>query len=418
MVGLGEYTRAMIVPRSYLLSFLFSILLLLSSCGKGQRKTEDSGPSKVVPTSPEGQGENRVIEGVVLENLPGREGEFFRNEKKKQEAKWAKQGWFQPVSLDLGETSIGKTAHGTFKFRNPTGKAQSIQQVSSSCVCQKLILNVNGKLIPIRKEKFKPIPIPPDAEGSLTIDVAVTDVSKKIGEVLIRLSDPDVPVVRLRIQTVGVDEFEVSHDGKAERSYWLGTLTVHQSRPLRFDVRSRDRKPFQMKMPDELPKGLSLKLRQDAKDKAHWIIEGTVGPGLPTGPFSKTVEFETDRGARVTVGVDAMVAPKFVVEPGYLPLVMIPKKKGKSAKVTIRSLDAQDSFEIEKVSLENLKLRRKALDPKGFELKTEVRKPGHEVILTLSVPADLEPGPLEGGIKIYFKHGDGVRLIRFVGFVR
>jgi hypothetical protein len=130
------------------------------------------------------------------------------------------------------------------------------------------------------------------------------------------------------------------------------------------------------------------------------------------------VEFPSDRGASVTVGVDAMVAPKFVVEPGYLPLVMIPQKKGKTARVTIRSLDSQDSFEIEKFAIKNLKLRRKPLDSKGFELKKTVRKPGHEVVLTLSVPAGLERGPLEGGIQIYFKNGDGVRLVRFVGFVR
>ncbi len=402
-------------------TILLFVLLLLPSCGKEENHGNEGGQAQHTRSSPAasgGQRENRVIEGVVLENLPGREGEFFRNEKKQQEAKWAKQGWFQPVSLDLGEMAIGKTAHGTFKFRNPTGKPQVIQQVSSSCVCQKLVLNVNGKLIPIRKERFKPIPVPAGAEGSLTIDVAVTDVSKKLGEVMIRLSDPDVPVVRLRIQTVGVDEFKVSHDGKAERSYWLGTMTVHQSRKLRFEVHSRDKKAFVLKMPEDLPKGLKLSLHQDAADPSHWTIEGVVGPGLPTGPFSKTVEFPSDRGASVTVGVDAMVAPKFVVEPGYLPLVMIPQKKGKTARVTIRSLDSQDSFEIEKFAIKNLKLRRKPLDSKGFELKKTVRKPGHEVVLTLSVPAGLERGPLEGGIQIYFKNGDGVRLVRFVGFVR
>jgi hypothetical protein len=418
------YTWGMNVSKFYVLSCLLSVLFLLPSCGKEEKKGGNGGafvPSSGSGSDPEGKREtreNRVIQGVVLENLPGKEGEFFRNEKKQQEAKWAKQGWFQPVSLDLGEISIGKVAHGVFKFRNPTGKDQVIQQVSSSCVCQKLVLNLNGKLIPIRKENFQAISIPANAEGSLTIDVAVTDVSKKLGEVMIRLSDPDVPVVRLRIQTVGVDEFQVSHDGKAERSYWLGTMTVHQSQKLRFDVRSRDKKAFLLKMPGELPKGLNVQIHQDPKDPAHWTIEGMVGPGLPTGPFSKTIEFPTDRGASVTIGVDAMVAPKFVVEPGYLPLVMIPKKKGKSATITVRSLDPKDSFQIERAAIEDLKLRRRALSSKGFQLKTEVRKPGNEVILTLVVPAGLEPGPLEGGVKIYFKNGEGVRLVRFVGFVR
>ena len=407
------------------MSLGFLVLLsVLPSCGKEEKgggvSTRANGPSSPAgnQSEPKGQPENRVIEGVVLEDLPGKAGEYFRNEKKQQEARWAKQGWFQPASLDLGEVSIGKVAHGVFKFRNPTGKPQTIQQVSSSCVCQKLVLNVNGKLIPIPKKQFKPIPIPADAEGSLTIDVAVNDVSKKLGEVLIRLSDPDVPVVRLKVQTVGVDEFQVSHDGKAERSIWLGTMTVRQSKQVAFDVRSRDKQAFVLKMPEELPKGLKVQIHQDPKEPSHWRIEGTVGPGLSPGPYSKTLEFPTDRGASVTVGVDAMVSPRFVVEPGYLPLVMIPKKKGKTAKVTIRSLDPQDRFEIEKVAIENLKLRRRPLASKGFQVKTDIQKPGQKVVLTLTVPPGLQPGPLEGGIKIYFKNGQGVRLVRFVGFVR
>ncbi len=387
--------------------------------GAGARKgpasapSADSGDSRKTP----------VIVGVDLEKLPGEAGEFFRNRKARRENRRRNQEWLRPADLDLGEVRKGTIAVGKFRFRNPTGKKRVLKSIASSCACQKLFLRLGGKRIEIEKGKTLDIPLPPDAEGVLEAHVNVSDVGEKLAEILVTTDDPDDPVITLRVRAVGVDDFLVTIEGKRQNSVWLGNLSTHSSKDFEVDVRSRDGKPFEILGVGPRPPKLELSYAPVEGDPSHWRIRGKAGPGMPEGGWGGTLLFDTDRGSKVELLLQAVVEPPVVVEPLFLPLGSIPARSGKKGSVRVRAGDPRDSFVIEGVDLLEVKLGRKPLSARGLEgggPKAEFRaESGTEAEILLVVPPGLPRGRLEGKLRIRFAGGrPGSRTVSFVGFVR
>ena len=383
-----------------------------------------TGKSKNYKESP--RREPKVRTGEDLTKLEGEAGDFFRNRVKEAEVRRKTQRWLQPADLDLGERRAGVVAKGSFKLENPTDKAVMIKGFISSCLCQQLILHLNGKEYELKKSGFEPIELPAGAKGVLEVHIEAREGQRTTSVTMLTTDEKDGNIfadgnILVYARVKGVKDFLLTVDGRIQTSVYLGTLTRNSTKSFELTARARDKKAFKIVAHRDLPPKMKIHFEVDPDDPSVWHIRGTLGPDLDPGNHEGgLVILETDRGAGLEFSVTALVLDPIEIEPrGLISLGHVPKKKGVSVELTIRINEPGANFGIERIEARNWLLVPTKLSPKLFGIATRMAEDGRSGTITLTIPPGLERGKLSGNLIISFKQKDlPARVIRFTGIVR
>lgn len=396
---------------------------LLAACGdpvQPTAKEQQAGLALDQRNIPLRQSKIRTIRGVELDQLSGAAGEWARQEAAAREHKRRNQGWLQPVELDLGERPAGAKVIGTFNFRNPTSTRQTVKGISSSCGCQKVVLQIGETRHEIPKSGMEPLVVEPGAEGKLEAHIEIPDRDGTVfTEVRIETTDPDVPSVRVGVKVVPVREFIVESGGSPQRSIDFGIMSYTSQRDYEFIVKSRDKKPFTIEEHTVLPEGMHLTYAPVDSQKTVWKIAGHIGPRLKVRGFNGIVQFETDRKQGFDIAVYALVIPPIRVEPATaLMFGIVSAKKGKTKPLALTAVDKSEKFRIERV--ETFDLPPKFL-PGGDDpaIEIEAGQDSGWTTVRVSLPPGAKRGYFNFGLRIHFDRKDlEPREVRVIGHVR
>jgi hypothetical protein len=395
------------------------------ACGDHPQPAQPAGgPAVSPPAPPPGSSNIRTLVGVELDKLPGPAGDWARGQKVEREAKRQNQGWIQPVDISLGERRVGARVTGEFQFKNPTGKDQTVSNISSSCDCQAVFLTIGDKRHAIPKAGHEPIPVPKGATGKLEAVIVVPDgLGRRFTEVRVQTSDPENLEIRVGLSVILVKDLILERKNQAGQleqndTFDFGFITPRTARPFEFFVRSRDGLPFEIRRHGPLPEGLKLEFAPDKvegkPERSAWKVTGQLGPGLREQAAGGTVTFDTDRETGFAIKAFGLVMPAVRIDPPLVSLGHVQASLGGECALQLTAVDPADDCSVARVELFEVDPKEPALTA-SFTNATS----GRSARVVVQAPAGLRPGRIDGNLRIVFRQPDlPERVVKIMGFVR
>lgn len=339
--------------------------------------------------------------------------------------------WFQSTDLDFGSHHSQDTVIGRFRFSNPLTKEVEWRGLQGSCQCSTAVITVgearyrytkkpNTGLFKIvmqgdqeREESIDVIKIPAGANGEVEVHMELGgQAGLKSATLDIHLTDPQLPMVKLKWQATGAQVFLVSPpDVNLNQMVWNErrdfTVTVQSPLQPDFNITGYDQttaKDFSVAYDKTL----------SAEGLATWTIRGTYQPSSADAVGGGTLKFYTDVPGQqfVTVRVNAAVLGPLEIKPGtFLPLGRVKKGARRVEKITFEPNDATD-IKATSVKIENLTIESKYVT-------ATTSKDGNKLVVELVIAEDTPTGLLRGDLVVELDHpAVPSRKILFNGFVR
>jgi len=338
--------------------------------------------------------------------------------------------WFPVVEQDLGTYLNHEEAKGSFKFKNPSDKAVEWKYVQGSCTCSRAVIKVADRTYEMNpkpenalyriakradgsaeKERVQLIQVNAGEEGEVEVHMEMNGVSgSKQSSLDIHMTDPDLPLVKLKFQATGAQMFTVT-----PTEFNLNTMTWNETRDFTVTVTSPIQSDFNITRMDELPKDFHAKYEKMMKDGvATWTVSGTYGPLSSESGGGGVLKFYTDMkdNASFTVRVIAFVKGPLEVKPGgFVTLGMVRRGAKKTEKITFEPNDGTN-LEAKSIRFEQLSV------PPQFVSATPT-KDGNKLIVEIEIAADVPTGLLRGDMVVELNHPSmKEKRIMFNGFVR
>jgi hypothetical protein len=390
----------------------------------GGTSPQSGGPGQIGHIEAKPGHQNPVIVGEDLENLPGEAGEIFRKRREQRAQARKNNPWIQPVDIDLGKHRLGEEVKAVFEFQNPREQQHLIRSIQSSCSCQKLVLEMDGKRRQLPKALSAPIPIPPGAKGKIEAYIEIEVLGVRFTNVQLRIDDPELPFIDLQVQTQGVMDFIVQNAGKQVEDVFLGSWGMKEAKSFELEVAALDGKAFEITRVVDLPEGFHVRYKALGEDRMRWRVFGEAGPGLAEGSFKQQIRLETQGGKQVQFGLSGIVRAPFKLTPSFLSFGQVERGKSHRQSVQIESLEAGFSVEVARLEWVELTLRERGKKPRKLphsamqlELSNE---PGFaKASIDIELPASTPAGAIKGTFRVHFKNTKvPPRIVSFNAFVR
>ncbi|PIE23005.1 MAG: hypothetical protein CSA62_09740 [Planctomycetota bacterium] len=372
---------------------------------------------------PARQGGNPTIVGEDLTELPGEVGAFFRKRAEKERQARINNPWVQPVHRDLGKHRLGKVVKGVFEFKNPRDVDHHFLSINSSCSCQKVVLELNGKRRDLPKGFSQRTLIPKGAKGKIEMHIEVQRIGLRNTSVTLRLDDPDLPFLVLQATTRGVMDFIVEHEGRQISDLFLGQFMMKESRPFDVRVTAQDGKPFQIAKVLELPEGFEAKFEALDDKGLAWRVYGQVGPQLAEGSFQQSIRLASKDERQIEFQLTGIVSAPYKITPTVLNFGAL--RPGEGGQQSVEVLSLQKGFSVEVASadwvegLHRTRSGQKPLDTKmlGLEVKERGAEGKAEILVTL--PKDAPKGQIKARFLLRFKNPKlPPRMLQILAIVR
>ena len=338
--------------------------------------------------------------------------------------------WFDVTDMDLGTHFGHEEGVGTFRFKNPTGKAIAWKNIQGSCTCtravftvgnrhyeliskpEKQLVRVNqGQSGPGAREVVQQITVEDGEEGTVEVHMEMHGVTgPRQASLDIHTTDENLPQIKLKWHATGAQMFVVS---PAEVN--LNKMTWNDTKEFTVTVTSPLQRDFNIKRMDDAGKGFDVTWEKSMNgDQATWTIHGKYGPIDGEAAGGGVLKFYSDIQGETSflVRVMAFVQGPLEVKPGgFLPLGQI--KKGVELKKEI-VFEPNDGtiLKATKLSFDKLSMAEEFVS-------VSQRNDGGKLILELVISSKAPQGLMKGDLVVELDHPlVKEKRIMFNGFVR
>ncbi len=347
-----------------------------------------------------------------------------------QPGKMPGNSWFPVADIDLGTYFGEGEASGTFQWKNPTDQAVEWRNLQGSCQCVRATIHVADRLYEFRPKQQSPlvrvtkdangkdqeepvtqVAVGPGESGDLTVHLDMHGITgPKMATLDIHLTDPTLPMVKLKWNATGAQLFAIS-----PAEVQLNKMTWNETREFSVAVVSPVNRDFEITSMDTAPKAFDVSWEKSMNgDLATWTIKGKYGPVGEDTAGGGVLKFHTNvnGGATFSVRVMAFVQGPLEVKPGgFLTLGMV--RQGSTLQKEI-VFEPNDGSSLELTGFHFEKLR-------GAEnsLKVTSTKDGNKLVIHFEVLDNAPTGLLKGDLVVELNHPlVKEKRIMFNGYVR